>query len=225
MKPISFLAHNWLVLRIHNEFFARIRKAISGCVVDLGCGAMPYRKEVLEAGCRYIGVDWLASLHASQPDVIADLNLPLDLPAQFADIVFSISALEHLYEPLVMVMSAWRLLRPGGLFFLQVPFQWWVHEAPHDYVRFTRYGLEHLLRAAGFVDLEIEPTGGFWTAAVLKWNYHSMRWVSGRAPRRWLMRACLTPLWALGQCVAPFLDRIDPNPTETVSYTAIARKP
>jgi SAM-dependent methyltransferase len=148
---------------------------------------MPYRTEVVESGCRYVGVDWPASAHTKSPDVVSDLNSRLDLPAQSADVVFSISVQEHL-EPQVMVAEAWRVLRLGGLFFLQVPFQWWVHQAPHDYFRFTRYGLEHLLRTAGFVNLEIEANRGFWTAAVLKWNYHSARWASAWPLKRWLMR-------------------------------------
>jgi SAM-dependent methyltransferase len=225
MKNASLFAHNWLVLRSHNGFFARIREEVSGCVVDLGCGTMPYREELVGSGCRYIGVDWSSSRHGRAPDIVSDLNRALDVPSEVADAVVSISVLEHLYQPHVMLAEAWRVLRPGGLLFLQVPFQWWVHEAPHDYYRFTRYGLEFLLTAAGFVDARIEPDGGFWTTVVLKWNYHSLRWVRGPRPVRWLARLVLTPFWAVGQSLAPLLDRVDPNPAETASYTVRARKP
>lgn len=225
MKHTSLLAFNWLGLRIHNEFFAEIRGQLSGCVVDLGCGTMPFRGELIESGCRYIGVDWPNSLHGGTPDVVSDLNRALDLPNQVADAVIGFSVLEHLRRPEVMLAEAYRILKPGGGLFLQVPFQWWVHEAPHDYFRYTRHGLEYLLTAAGFSGVQIQANGGFWTTLVLKCNYHSTRWMRGPAPMRWLMRLFLTPLWVLGQSLAPFLDRIDPNPEDTVSYTVSARKP
>jgi hypothetical protein len=35
-----------------------------------------------------------------------------------------------------------------------------LHEIPNDYWRFTRFGLEHLLRAAGFDIVSVEAAGG-----------------------------------------------------------------
>jgi len=186
---------------------------------------MPYRADLVEAGCRYIGVDWPNSLHGQQPDVVSDLNTQLELPDQIADAVISFSVLEHLCKPEVMLSEACRVLRPGGLLVLQVPFQWWVHEAPHDYYRFTRHGLEFLLNKAGFVGPQIEASGGFWTMLVLKCAYHSVRWIRGPRPFRYAIRWVLMPGWVLGQLMAPLLDRFDPNPLETVGYTVIARKP
>jgi SAM-dependent methyltransferase len=225
MKRASPLAHNWLALRIHNDFFRRINKQVSGCVVDLGCGTMPYREELTQAGCRYIGVDWPNSLHGRTPDIVSDLNRAVDLPSDCADAVIAISVLEHLRRPHVMLGEACRILKSGGLLFIQVPFQWWVHEAPHDYFRFTPYGLAFLLAEAGFVDVQIEPSGGFWTNVILKFGYHSKRWIRGPRALRWLVRAVLTPCWFVAQSLAPLLDRMDPNPAETVGYTVVARKP
>ena len=57
--------------------------------------------------------------------------------------------------------EARRVLKPGGRLFLTVPQSWEIHEAPRDYFRFTRYGLEMILRGAGFEELSIVPRGGY----------------------------------------------------------------
>jgi hypothetical protein len=44
---------------------------------------------------------------------------------------------------------------------LTVPGVWPTHEAPHDYWRFTRFGLERLMREFG-VEGELVPLGGLW---------------------------------------------------------------
>jgi len=44
---------------------------------------------------------------------------------------------------------------------LAIPQDWEVHQAPHDYFRYTRYGIEHLLRQAGMEPLRIQPAGGY----------------------------------------------------------------
>jgi len=48
---------------------------------------------------------------------------------------------------------------------------WHVHEAPYDYFRYTRYGLEYLLNKNGFVHIEIKENTGFWQTFVLKFNF------------------------------------------------------
>jgi len=35
-----------------------------------------------------------------------------------------------------------------------------LHELPHDYFRYTEYGLRELAKAGGFEVLELEPAGG-----------------------------------------------------------------
>jgi SAM-dependent methyltransferase len=216
---------NWLILEIHNDFFRRIRWNLKGVVVDLGCGSMPYRDDIVALDCEYIGVDWPNSSHGVAPDISSDLNAGVDLPDASADAVMSVSVLEHLHNPKTMLMESWRILKPGGLLFIQVPFQWHVHEAPFDYYRFTHHGLEKLLAEAGFEDIEVTANCGFWSTWILKFNYQSTRWIRGPRPLRLLARLMLTPIWLLDQTLAPLLDRIDFNPGEAASYTAVARKP
>lgn len=108
---------------------------------------------------------------------------------------------------------------------LQVPFQWHVHEAPHDYFRYTPYGLKHLFEEAGFVDINVEPQTGFFSMITLKMNYFSLRFIRGPRPLRFLIKAGLIPFWYLGQVCAPYLDKLDRNwALETTGYYVTARK-
>lgn len=127
--------------------------------------------------------------------------------------------IEHLPEPREFLAECYRLLRPGGALFITVPFMWEVHEAPHDYYRFTRYGLDFLLEQAGFVDRDIRELTGFWQTWALKLNYHTAR------PSRSVLRYLWAPVWVLGQAITPLLDRRSDHPGETASYVATARRP
>lgn len=209
------MAYNSLIHSI-NERIAQQFEYV-GTVIDLGCGTSPYRDLILRSARHYIGVDWPSSAHgARNVDVMADISSGLPFATGSADVVVLFQTLEHLRDPASCLRECRRLLRGGGRLYITVPFMWHVHEAPHDYYRFTRHGLAHLLETAGFRCLEIVETTGFWQTLALKVNYHTYH----RA-RRW-QRPLLQPLWWLGQKVAPVLDRYDPHPEETVSYRVSA---
>jgi SAM-dependent methyltransferase len=218
-------SHNWLIYEINDRFLQRSCKYYRGTLYDLGCAESPYKDFFLRYASSYVGVDWGDSLHALSADMLADLNEPLPIPSQAADTVVSMSVLEHLSRPRVMLGEAHRILKPGGWFVLQVPFQWWMHGDPHDYFRYTSEGLRMLLSEAGFESIVVEPTGGFFTMSVMKLNYFSLRSVRGPRPVRRLMRLVLPPLWLAGQHAAPWLDRLDQNwALEAPGYWAVARK-
>ena len=95
---------------------------------------------------------------------------------------------------------------------------WHVHEPPFDYYRFTKYGLEYILRKNGFSKIEIKENTGFWQTIVLKINYYSTKIAIGP------LKILLIPFWFVSQVIAPYLDKINPHPSETASYTIVAIK-
>src|SRR5690606_3589331 len=106
---------------------------------------------------------------------------------------------------------------------LQVPWQWWVHEAPYDFFRYTPHGLLHLLKKAGFVNITVEAQSGFFTTIVLKLNYFTGRFIRGPRPIRLIIKGLLAPFWYLGQKLAPLLDKLDRNwELETTGYWVTA---
>ena len=50
--------------------------------------------------------------------------------------------------------------RPGGVIVGNAPFMYWVHEAPHDYHRYTEYALRAAVEEAGGELVELEAIGG-----------------------------------------------------------------
>jgi SAM-dependent methyltransferase len=226
MRRFSYFDPNWLIFKRGNARLQTHFEKMHGVVYDLGCGTRPYEKMILEKADRYVGVDWSNTLHGLQADIVADLCQPLPLESDIADFVVSFQVMEHLCEPQIMLNESFRILRSGGKILLTVPFQWWIHEAPWDFYRYTRYGLEYMFRKAGFVDIEIKETSGFWVMWVLKFNYQSTRYIR-RGPMffRMLARGFLTPIWLAGQLVAPWLDKVDFNPYEASGYIVTASKP
>lgn len=219
-------AYNWLAYNINEQLLQRCTKMYKGTLYDLGAGESPYKYFFLQYADSYIAVDWAESLHDTNADIIADLNKTLPIESDMADVVVSLSVMEHLYEPQTMLNEAYRILKPGGDIILQVPWQWWVHEAPHDYFRYTTYGLQYLFKTAGFENIVIEPQTGYFTTAVLKWNYFTNRFVRGPAFTRWIINACLIPFWYIGQKISPLLDKLDRKwSLETAGYFVAANKP
>ena len=219
-------AHNWLIYNIGDRFLLKNTRHYKGVLYDLGCGESPYRDFFLRHARQYIGVDWAGSYHDTKADIAADLNNPLPIGSEVADTVISLSVLEHLCEPQVMLNEAFRILKPDGGIVLQVPWQWWIHEAPYDFFRYTPYGLKYLFEKAGFVNIVVEPQAGFFSTAILKLNYFTSRFIRGPRLLRWLLKAGLLPFWYLGQKVAPLLDKLDCNwALETSGYYVTARKP
>lgn len=225
MYRVNWWDHNRLAKSRMNALVLERAGAFSGTVVDLGCGTAPFRDEILMHAREYIGVDWTNTLHASRATVVADLNGPLPFDDAMADHIVSLEVIEHLAEPAMMLCEAARILRPGGQLTLSAPFQWWEHEAPWDYQRFTRYGLRYQLEKAGFVDIEVRNTTGFWSMWCLKLNYQLVRVPRGPGWARALLRAPLIAFWWLNQAIAPLLDRAWPEERETAGYFVTARKP
>lgn len=218
-------SHNWLIKKSINDCVKAELPRFLGIVVDLGCGSRPFEEDILRYASNYIGVDWSNTLHTLQAEIVADLNEPLPIPSESADHIVSFEVMEHLREPAIMLSEAFRILRTGGTITASAPFQWWLHEAPWDYYRYTCYGHQYLFEKAGFVDINVQATTGFWTTWFLKFNYQSTRLIRGSRWRRVLVRAMLVPIWWMNQQLARVLDRQWKAEEETAGYFVTARKP
>ncbi|MCB0121138.1 MAG: class I SAM-dependent methyltransferase, partial [Caldilineaceae bacterium] len=82
-------------------------------------------------------------------DIVCDLH---DLAVSDAtyDVVICSQVLEHLPDPEHVLRELHRVLKPNGRLWLSTPLFFEEHEVPHDYYRYTRYGLRYLLEKSGF---------------------------------------------------------------------------
>lgn len=219
-------AHNWLVYDIIDRFLVQRSDLIRGKVYDLGAGSSAYKDYLLSLASEYVAVDWPGSFYDARPDIVANLNEDLSIEDGVADVVVSLSVLEHLHTPQSMLVEAHRILRQGGVIILQVPWQWSIHEAPHDYYRYTPEGLCRLLENAGFHEIDVQPQAGFFTTMILKANYFGARFVRGAGAVRRMLRYAFSVIWYAGQKAAPVLDRLDGDwSLETIGFFVTARKP
>jgi SAM-dependent methyltransferase len=139
-----------------------LRTYASGVMLDCGCGAIPwyevYRDRVAETVC----IDWEQSPHRNEHiDRFVDLNEPLPFPDERFDTVLLTDVLAHVARPSVLVSELGRVLRPAGTLLVATPFLYWLNEQPHDYYRYTEFGLRHLCRDAGLDVVELDAYGGY----------------------------------------------------------------
>ncbi len=62
-------------------------------------------------------------------------------------VILTLEMLEHCHTPQRVIDECYRVLQPGGKLILSTRFVFPLHDAPHDYYRYTKYGLHHLCRA------------------------------------------------------------------------------
>lgn len=217
--------HNWLIYDISDQWLEKFKPYFRGHLYDLGCGEMPYKDWLLTQADHYTGVDWSGTLHQLKADIVADLNERLPIKSEVAETVISLSVMEHLREPQVFLGEAHRILKSGGAIILQVPFMWWVHEAPYDYYRYTQFGLQYMFEKAGFAKIQVYAQTGFWVMWTLKFNYQTTRLIRGPWPVRKLMAFLLRGMWAIDQRVAPLIDNHWKSEGETAGYFVVAHKP
>ena len=94
------------------------------------------------AGCEYVGVDMS---EGKGVDVVADLTQSTGtLPENHFGLGICCSVLEHVQKPWLFAANLTRLIRPGGLLYMSVPWVWRYHAYPDDYFRFSHRGVTTL---------------------------------------------------------------------------------
>ncbi len=208
-------------------FEAAIDDAVAGLAASLPPGA-----RVLDAGAgesrhapcfgrqRYYGVDLAvgdATWDYGSLSAVADLSHLPFRAGSFAA-VLNIVTLEHVREPKAVLAELAAVLEPGGRLLLVIPHEWEVHQHPHDFYRYTSFGVNYLLRQAGFDRIRILPVGGYF-------RLMSRRVMNGLQffPGLWKLPAAL--LLAPPALILPLFDSLDHTRDFTLGYVCTARQP
>lgn len=187
--------------RLHRVVSQAIEKHASGDCLDAGCGRSPYRSLLAANASTVVSLD--VEDRGGGAELIGDIQDLAQIKDGSFDTVFCSQVLEHVPRP----WEAWeefaRILRPGGRLIMSAPHLSVIHEAPHDYYRYTPYGLSALCERAGLKVENVQPTGG-----LISFLSHGFSWAlmctAGSLPLlRW-------PVWLLNYLLlVRMLDAVD----------------
>ena len=190
-------------------------------VLDIGAGEALYAKRF--AHTRYVAVDLGvgdSSWDYSKLSALADAG-ELPFAKSCFDAALQIVVLEHVRDPKEAVREMARVLCRGGRALLAVPLAWEVHQAPHDYFRYTNHGLMLLLDQAGMAVVSLKPIGGFFTLLARRMLNSIQFFQRGLL---WLLFPVVAVVAGVAALVLPSLDVLDRRKEFTLGYVCIAEK-
>ncbi|MCI0415649.1 methyltransferase domain-containing protein [bacterium] len=201
----------WNTIKEHADY-AR------GWVLDLGCGAQPYRS-------LFQHVDRYVSFDVSQGPQIDVRGTALALP--FVDSAFHTvlcsEVLEHVPEPSRLLVEVERVLKPGGILILTTPQTWGLHLEPFDFYRYTKHGLRYLAEKSKLNVIELIPTCGMWATLTQRLSDTVIfNYAEGR--NRWIVEG-LSLLLAPVNLIGYGLDKLFGKRGDTLDHLMIAQKP
>jgi hypothetical protein len=211
---------------------AHLAAGMQGRLLDVGCGAQPYR-HLFSEKCSYQGIDSAGVCNEfgpRSPDTTYFDGDAWPVDNVSVDYVLSTETMEHVLDSSAFLAEAHRCVRPGGYVILTVPFSARWHFIPRDYWRFTPSALEWLLNRSGFRDVKVHARGN--SATVVAYKIVCLIAISGLGSRR--KGAAIDPGRILGIAALPllplaaFLGQISllfEGGDDCLGYTVVARRP
>jgi SAM-dependent methyltransferase len=245
------IATDWIDLQwsVVVDSLKEVAPLARGRLLDVGCGDKPYEHLFSPHVTSYLGVEHESSFGTTSasgrsstrgPDrTYSGTRLPFD--DESFETVLCVQVLEHTPRPAELVAEMGRVLTKDGLLILMAPFSFRLHEEPNDFFRYTVHGLRELCGRAGLTIVEARPQGSLWTLMGHKLNtYLGLRVArmgrvaqdlgklgheveSTEAPRLWTLPV-IAPSMACISLAARVLDRVLPDPTETLGFLVLARR-
>jgi len=197
-RPLFFLrcCVDLQLLTIFRFLNAHLHKC-QGRLLDLGAGEGPW-KEMLPDAVTYVGVDVAMAGDfgmTKRSGIIYYDGVRLPFEDSSFEQVLCTEVLEHVSSPVALLRDIHRVLAPGGLLILTVPWSARVHHLPHDYFRYTNFGLGTVLEEAGFSVQRMEERGNDIAAIANKMIVVVMRLLRPARPVSVLWT------WPLGLCM------------------------
>ena len=118
-----------------------------GCGISTGSGKRLWDKKCFE-NSKIIHFD---ILQQDEVLVVGDAH-KLPFKSQVFDSIICQAVLEHVSNPKKAVNEMFRVLKPKGHVFVEVPFIQGYHADPHDYQRYTLNGLQYLFKNFKILD-------------------------------------------------------------------------
>ncbi len=213
---------------VRKELMSAMRSlapALEGTTLDIGCGHRPYEK-IFTHSSSYVGLEYDTPHNRSRFKKIDAWYRGERFPfeRESFDSAILTQVLEHVFNPDIMLSEIHRVLKPGGQLLLSVPFAWDEHEQPHDYARYSSFGLIHLLEKHGFqIDSHIKTVPDVRIIFQLAGCYihKKIAWIRSYRIRLLLYVLLISPLTILGTFMSWILP---PNPDLYMDNVILVRK-
>jgi SAM-dependent methyltransferase len=191
-------------------------------VLDAGAGEARHRAYFKRG--RYIALDagyGDSAWNYSKLDICGDLT-KIPIRDASVDCILCMVVLEHTRDPRQVILEFARTLKAGGNLVMVVPFLWEEHQIPHDYFRFTRYGVRSLFDSSPFNLDRVDPIGGFfWLCARRSVGFLSFF----QGGWRWLLFFLLAPFFGLLlPLILYFMDGLDKAKNYSLGFRVHATK-
>jgi len=144
----------------------KIRRGTLNKLLDIGGGYDGrYRKKLEAISSKYINLEITKGPNV---DLVGSVY---KIPSRSSsiDLISMFMVLEHLNEPKKALLECRRVLKKSGYLILTTVQYWHTHSYPSDYYRYTKFGLEYLLKESGFKIINIWSHGGPFLV-----NFHSI---------------------------------------------------
>ena len=135
---------------------------INGKVLDIGSGGGPSYEKYLPKNIEYIKTDYTQKPGV---DKVLDFNAKFDFPDATFDTVFLFHNLYIAENPDFTILEIKRVLKDGGYLLISNPFTANEMPEPHDYVRFSKEGLDRLIEKSGLKIVKFKRLGDRFTVS------------------------------------------------------------
>ncbi len=131
--------YDWILPRLSDD----------ALVLDCGSGDRRFKDS------RFVGFEYLPF---ELPDVFGDGHA-LPFADSIFDVVFSQAVMEHMRDPYLAAREITRVLKPGGLVYIESAFMQPLHAVPYHFFNTTPWGIEVLFTEAGLSSEVVEWFG------------------------------------------------------------------
>jgi SAM-dependent methyltransferase len=170
-KMIAFISpvkHVEAELNSQTKFMLKDSISPGSNWLDLGCGQKPFISSF--ADCSYTGIDVEVSgreIGLKNPDIFFD-GSTIPFTSDTFDGILCTQVLEHVINLDLTLSECNRVLKPGGVMVISVPFLYREHEQPFDFRRFTSFGIISNLEGHGFkIEKVVKGLGAISTITML----------------------------------------------------------
>jgi SAM-dependent methyltransferase len=164
-------------------------------ILDVGAGRGDFA--AIFEGRRYLALDVYPY---PEVDLVCDLTEVIPFKRDSFDAIVLMNVMEHVYDTHNLLAALSKLLKPGGLLFVAIPFLVKIHQAPIDFVRYTHFSLQRLGEDH---NLQVKMLEGYYDPVFfLGEGIGNLRWAvapSLRGVRRYATRAALLGIRAFAR--------------------------